>query len=316
MGEISDALVRARSEGTQGPPERASAPPAPKSRPAEERGAPEPVEAVVVPAPPSPAEYVQRRGVIRRDRDGDWLPRLCAVEPHGTTAVRFRHLAIRARAMLDQRSRQSLLVTSALPGEGKTTIAMNLALALSSVSPEYRIALVDLDLRRGRVGPLVEASPGRGIEHVLSGEAMLPEVCVDVGLPGLDVYSTNAGVRDAHGLLGRAAERLLRALHARYDYVICDGPPVVPVPDVPILAPLVGGCLGVVASGRSRHAACREMFELVARPFWMGLFLNEARSVQAERKYSYYNPEPVEEDEVDVPPPLEVDVMAAEERPS
>lgn len=236
---------------------------------------------------------------IPRLPDDGWISRLCAVYPESPAAVRFRHLAVRVRAMLDELPLKSLLVTSAVAGEGKTTVTVNTALALASIAPECRIALVDLDLRRGRIGGVFEYETEFGIESVLSGAIELEDACVETDNPALDIYPLGRTIPDAHRLLGGSAARVLRELHARYDYVVCDGPPVLPVPDVPLLAPQLGGCLAVVASGRSKHAQFRELLELVPRKSMLGVFLNESPSATGDGKYKYYDPILPEEAEQD-----------------
>ncbi|MFK7897290.1 MAG: CpsD/CapB family tyrosine-protein kinase [Myxococcota bacterium] len=240
----------------------------------------------------APEAEKRRRNLhhVPRLQDEGWISRLCAVYPESPAAVRFRHLAVRVRAMLDDLPLRSLLITSAVAGEGKTTVSVNTALALASIAPESRIALVDLDLRRGRIGGVFDYQSDLGIEHVLSGEIDLEDACVETDIPALDFYPIGKTIPDAHRLLGASADRVLRELHARYDYVICDGPPVLPVPDIPLLAPQVGGCMAVVASGRSKHAQFKELLELVPKSAMLGVFLNESPGATGEGKYKYYDP--------------------------
>lgn len=237
------------------------------------------------------------RHEIPKTKDDDWVARLCLVDPQGPEAVRFRHLAVKVRSMLDQRSRRSILVTSALPGEGKTTVAVNLALALASIAPEYRVALVDMDLRRGRVaGVLGYASPV-GLDNVLSGAVSLDEARVETEMPSLDFYPISRHLPDAHRVLGDAAKKILDDLNRKYDYVVIDGPPVLPVPDIPLLAPQVGGSLVVVASGQTRQAAFGDLLEHLPRHQIMGVFLNRNRSAVSNSRYGYYEAVAVEAEE-------------------
>ena len=122
----------------------------------------------------------------------------------------------------------------------------------------------------------------------MRGDASLSDACVETEMPALDFYPVCNPVQDAHGMLGGAAGRTLQDFHARYDYVICDGPPVLPVPDVPLIAPHVGGCLVVAASGRSRHRAFRETLSLIPRGMTLGVFLNENPGALRSRSYKYY----------------------------
>ena len=228
--------------------------------------------------------------VISKARDEGWVGRICAVDPQGTEAIRFRHLAVRVRKLLDARSPRSVLVTSALPGEGKTTVSVNLALALSSIAQDYRVALVDMDLRRGRVAATLGYEPSIGLEAVLEGKAVLEDVRVTTEGEGtgLDFFPMSSPLTDAHRVLGGVAQDFLETLGRQYDYVVIDGPPVLPVPDVPLIAPYVGGCLAVVSAGRTRQAAFRELLELLPKASILGAFLNESGSASGGGRYGYY----------------------------
>lgn len=330
MGEISDALARAReSDESQGPGvsrERPPGRPTPspevserrreripsgsslaryaETLPVEPESARDPEEADLdfeLPSPLLPeAEPPQPESVVRhaipRDQEAGWASRVCAVNPGCATAVRFRHLAVKLRGMLDAAAQPSLLVTSALPGEGKTTVSVNIAIALASVAPDYRIALVDMDLRRGRVANVLGFKGDQGIERVLGGEIPLEAARVRTDMPALDFFPLGRSVSDAHRLLGGGAGRLFDELHRQYDYVVCDGPPVLPVPDIPLISPHVGGCLAVAASGKTRHAAFREMMGHLPRGSVFGVFLNDNPSADLGRDYSYYGDDQEEMD--------------------
>ena len=312
MGEISEALSRARQEEgaeTRQAPEGRSprapsssprshpplydAPPARGERegdiPRHEIGslrdpAPEPPRA----EPPSSSPSAETRYLpIRDDRADSWLYRMCNVEPESADAVRFRHFAVRMRAALDAATKNSVLVTSAVQGEGKTTVAINLALALASIAPQVRIALVDLDLRRGRVARELGSDASVGVDDVLAGRAGLDEVIARTSAGRLDILPCAGTNPDAHALFGDNAEGFFDQLHARYDYVICDGPPVLPVPDSPLISKHVGGCIAIVASGRTRHAAFADLMDLVPRDRWYGVFINESATVASRDRYGY-----------------------------
>jgi len=327
MGEISEALYRARQEQEKQPQ-----PPAPEGRaprthaplydsppsepprlrdvPPHEIGslrtpeapqpapAPGPDAAPAFDAPPELSRSAEPACLdIRDDRETGWIYRMCSVEPDGADAVRFRHFAVRLRALLDGAPRPSVLITSAIQGEGKTTVSINTALALASIAPEARIALVDLDLRRGRIARELGSQGPAGVEDVLAGKATLEDVTVSTSAGRLDVVPCSRTNPNAHSLLGATAADFFEALHARYDYVVCDGPPVLPVPDSPLISKHVGGCLAVVASGRTRHSAFRDLTELIPRERWLGVFMNESTSGSSKDRYGYrsqYAAEPAE----------------------
>lgn len=225
---------------------------------------------------------------LSREKDEHWRARAVIVDPHGSSAVRFPHLAVRIRAALDRCRVPSLLVTSALKGEGKTTVSTNLALALAMIASDRKVAFVDLDLRSASVAAVMGIRTGPGIEDVMSGACELEAARLSTDVASLDVYPVLRPTRQAHELLGWAAERVLGELVERYDYVIADGPPVLPVPDTPLLAPLVGGCLAVVRSRFTRHSAFQELLDLMPRAQLLGVFLNDAMERRDRDAYGYY----------------------------
>jgi Mrp family chromosome partitioning ATPase len=339
MGEISEAMERAREvarrerEAADAARAAAGSPAAPRDP---ERGAPAvretpperlparelSLERVRTDADPRSLREAARAGrrkaadareraarffPISTDRDDHWRARAIVADRESTCAVRFPHLAVRIRAALDQARSPSLLVTSALKGEGKTTVSTNLALALASIDPDRSVALVDFDLRGASIATVLGMQPTLGIESVLAGTHGLDDVVFATDVGGLDVYPVARPRRDAHALLGRAAEGVIADLLDRYDYVIGDGPPVLPVPDTPLLAPLVGGCLVVVRSRQTRRSALRELMGLMPRATLLGVFLNDALDRKDRDAYGYYGraPEEVHPAAAAAPPAVE-----------
>lgn len=237
-------------------------------------------------APRGPS--VRRTIELSREKDVHWRARAVIVDPQSTSAVRFPHLAVRIRAALDASRVPSLLVTSALKGEGKTTVSTNLALALAMIASDRRVAFVDLDLRSASVAAVMGIRKGPGIEDVMAGSCDLEAACLSTDVASLDLYPVLRPTRQAHELLGWAAERVLEELVERYDYVIADGPPVLPVPDTPLIAPFFGGCLAVVRSRTTRHAAFQELLDLMPRSQLLGVFLNDAMERRDRDAYGYY----------------------------
>lgn len=278
MGEITDALRRARMEREQRRLDEASA------RAATPGPSELPVRRIEVDAPPSPeVEPLQ----LDRTRRGSWEARAVVVEGAGEVAERFRHLAVRVRHELERLGQSVLLVTGAERGDGKTLTACNLALALASVAGEDRVALVDLDLRRRTLGEVFGVPARAGVEAVLAGEARPSNVRVPTDLPALDLFPAARTAKAPHELLaGGRLQAMFDELCARYRFVICDTPPILVVPDVSLVAARVGASLFVVRAGTSRRAALLDALKLVPRGNVIGIFANEMRSHPAAR-YGY-----------------------------
>ena len=178
--------------------------------------------------------------------------------------------------------------------EGKTTVATNLALALSSLSSDRDIALVDLDLRRPSIRGVLGLTPELGIDDVLASGEDLRSACHSIDKPRLDVYPVRLAREKAHEiLLGAPLKNLLRELEQRYRLVIIDTPPVVLVPDTQIVAQYVGGCLAVARYRESRLNAFSTMLGHLPKGKVIGAIWNEGKLVTGTEGYYYYEaPEP------------------------
>ena len=237
------------------------------------------------------------RSEIPRVKYGFWQARAVLVG-HSAAAERFRHFALRVQHELERIGTGSVLVTSAVSGEGKTIAACNLALALATMASERRIALVDLDLRRPALRRALGGSPRAGFEAVLSNRAPLAAARMRTDQPSLDVFPVVEPALHPHELLGSPLlASALRELTRRYDIVVYDAPPVLPVPDVPLVMPHVGACVLVVRAGATHRSAFRDMLELLPREKLIGSFLNEAAQPRHARQYLVYDDRTVRTDE-------------------
>jgi non-specific protein-tyrosine kinase len=235
------------------------------------------------------AEVDQAPSPISRSKEGPWKARAVLVNPPGLQVDQFRHFALRVRRSLDERGARSVLITSALQGEGKTLVACNLALALASMAGESRIALLDLDLHHPSVTTAMGMVPRSGVEKVLLGEANLRTARVRTDLPALDLFPTARPVSRPHEILARPSLRsLIHELSKQYATIVCDSPPTLLVPDVELIAPHVGACLLVAKAGVTRRLPFREMITMLPREKLIGTFLNFSSLPRHARNYSGY----------------------------
>jgi Mrp family chromosome partitioning ATPase len=273
MGEISEALRRAK--GTE-----------PSARPGTVS------ERVPMPSAPAAAPAVAPAARVEsppRGREGLWSPRALFVDDHGPAAECARHLALRVRAELDRRKARTVAVVGALHDEGKTTVAGNLALAACSLSASRAVALVDLDLRRPSLAKALGVAPARGIDDVIAGDAALGDACVAFAQPALDVYPVRMPRASAHELLVKPAlAATLAELERRYELVVIDTPPVLLVPDTPILAERVATCLVVARAGRTRSHAFARMIAMLPAGKIIGAVLDEGQLPTEASSYRYY----------------------------
>jgi len=218
---------------------------------------------------------------IPTTRRGRWAARAVVADHEGRYSEHYRHFALRVRRALEQRKARSVLVTSPLPEEGKTTTACNLALALASMAAGKRIALVELDLRRPSIAKALWVSSATAFENVLVGRATLRSGFVRCEEPALDLYLVHEPSERAHEVLaGLPVRKVLRELAAQYDTVVIDTPPVLPVPDVPLVAPHADACVVVVEAGVTRRSAFRDALQALPRDKVIGVFVNKSRSAR------------------------------------
>jgi polysaccharide biosynthesis transport protein len=212
------------------------------------------------------------------------------VEPASPVAEAYRTLRTNIRFLTAGGAVRSVLVTSAVPGEGKTTTAGNLAVALARAGT--RVLLVGADLRRPSIHKAfgVEAVPG--LSDVLVGEAKLTDAIQDVGVPNLRVIAGGQIPPNPAELLGAPGmAQLMTELEQIADMVVYDGPPVLAVADALELAPRVGGTVLVVDVGTTgRHAlrAAAERLRGVDVPV-AGLVLNNLDPTDGYYGYTYYH---------------------------
>ena len=142
----------------------------------------------------------------------------------------------------------SVLVTSTQPGEGKTTIAANLAIALAEVGK--RVLLVDADLRSPSVHRLFGRHHDLGLVSYLAGREDWRSVVRPSGTAGLDLLTSGSVPPNPSELLSSPRmSTLLESAKERYEFVILDSAPMLALADSRILAPIVSGVLLVVKSG-------------------------------------------------------------------
>ena len=157
-------------------------------------------------------------------------------DPHSANAESIRNLRASVILLGKHDNNKVLLVTSAIPGEGKTTVAAELAAAFAM--NKERTLLVDLDLRRPALsGTFPDLDGGPGIVEVLAGQASIQDVFNDTEIENLTVVCSGAKAPNPSELLNEGEfNSLLEDLIPEFDRIILDSAPVLPVADSRLLA--------------------------------------------------------------------------------
>jgi succinoglycan biosynthesis transport protein ExoP len=217
---------------------------------------------------------------------------LMNVDGRSPLAEAYRHLRTSVLLSTAGRAPKSLLVTSSLPGEGKTTTAVNTAISLAQTGAS--VVIIDADMRRPRLQSIFDMRGHEGLSSILSSDVseqeMLAMVTTDE-TSGLGILTSGPIPPNPAELLGsEQMRRLLAALQTKYAHVVIDSPPVSSFTDGVLISTMVDGVLLVVHGGRSSRHIVRRSKQLLndvgAKIF--GVVLNNV-NLQSHDYYYYQN---------------------------
>jgi capsular exopolysaccharide synthesis family protein len=212
--------------------------------------------------------------------------RISLLQPESYVAEQFRALRGRIDAVeTPERRIRTLAITSALPGEGKTTASINLAL-VTALSVGRRVLLIDCDLRRPRVHSALGLRPKAGLAEVLNGDVTFEEAVVRAEGADLDVLAVRDRPVNPSELLGSPSMRdLIVAVGKRYDRVILDTPAALGLPDAKAVGDQCDGLVMVVRADKTRQEDVQSVVEILGRSRVIGVVLNGTSIDQS--RYGY-----------------------------
>lgn len=191
-------------------------------------------------------------GGIAYDADATSRPLLTQVAQQSQRAESFRQLRTNLQFANVADHAKTVLVTSSIPGEGKSTTATNLAIALAQAG--QTICLVDADLRRPRINEYLGLERNAGLTTALIGAADVNDLLQQWGEDELYVLTAGQIPPNPSELLGsEEMKRLIVRLEQVFDTVIIDAPPLLPVTDAAVLSQHVGGVLAVVGAHKTKQ---------------------------------------------------------------
>jgi protein-tyrosine kinase len=281
MGKVYEALQRAEAErGRRGAPvPGVGAPVAPAAERARARAAQGRFERL--------RNWLLRRNRALETDDANAFNkrRIALLQPDSFVAEQFRTLRARLDALATERPVRTIAVTSAMPDEGKTTAALNLAL-VSSMNLGRRVLLVDCDLRRPKVHIALGLRPECGLAEVLTGDGTVDRAVMKLDGTDLCVLPVRATPSNPSELLASDRMRtLVEELARSYDQVIFDTPPTLALPDAKTVSELIDGLVFVVRANQTPRDDVAAALDILDRRRVLGLVLN---GVETETKrYGY-----------------------------
>jgi capsular exopolysaccharide synthesis family protein len=191
-------------------------------------------------------------GGIAFDQDASRKPLLTQTAHQSPRAESFRQLRTNLQFANVSGHAKTVLVTSSLPGEGKSTTATNLAIAIAQAG--QTVCLIDADLRRPMVGTYLGLDGTAGLTTCLVGVADVNDLLQQWGADELYVLTSGQIPPNPSELLGSdEMKRLLTRLEQAFDTVIIDAPPLLPVTDAAVLSQYVGGVVMVAGVQKIRQ---------------------------------------------------------------
>lgn len=202
-------------------------------------------------------------GSVPFDKSAGGAPLLTDIDPYSPRAEAFRVLRTNLQFIDPDADHKVFVVTSALPGEGKSSTTINLALAL--IENGNRVAVIEGDLRRPRIAEKLGIVGAVGLTTVLVGRASLTDAMQTTNHERLDVLTSGKTPPNPAELLQtRAMSNVIAELRADHDFVLIDAPPLLPVTDAAIIASKVDGAILVVRHGETTHDQLRGAVERLA----------------------------------------------------
>jgi len=232
--------------------------------------------------------------VLERCATNSWNPDMKTMlffgpEEEGYGKEQFRTLRSRLNQMRERQPLKKLLVTSALPKEGKSFVAANLAQVVAR-QPGHRALLIDADLRSARLHTALGTSSAPGLSDYLLGEADEFSVMQRGQMENLFFIPSGHGISNPAELVANGRlQSLLKRVEPLFDWIIIDSPPAVPVSDASLLANSCDGVLMVVRSDATPFDIARKARQEFSDKHLVGVVLNGIEANSSPYSEYYYS---------------------------
>lgn len=253
-------------------------------------------------APPEPHRVEERKS------DNGWKPpaysqsmhielnteallenRCICIEPESVEIDCYKVLRTKIQHLTQNKGWNSVMITSAMPGEGKTLTAINLALTFSKAYNQT-VMLVDCDLRNQKINKVLGLQSKAGLVDYLLYGRPLEESVIWPGIDKLTLISGGRTTRNSTELLGSPRmQTLVKEMKFRYDdrYVLFDVPPLLVGADALALAPHIDCIVMVIDEGKSSMKNVQKAIQILPKEKFIGFVMNRAKSFKKEG-YLYY----------------------------
>lgn len=210
-------------------------------------------------------------------------------EPKSVISEQFRTVRTNINFSMPDDDLKSLVITSSVPGEGKSTVSSNIAVVFAQSGK--RVLLVDADLRKPTAHHTFGVTNGYGLSNILTRKATLQEVVKETRVDGLHLITSGPiPPNPAELLASKSMEQLIKDVTEMYDLVVFDAPPALAVTDAQILSNKVDGTILVVYSNVAEKENVVKAKELLvaSKANILGVVLNKCEMERDHYYYQYY----------------------------
>jgi len=221
------------------------------------------------------------------EKDKEHYSSLTLPDEKSATGEAYRALRTNILRATQDKSIRTILITSANHYEGKTTTAINLALAMSDL-PQFRMLLLDSDLRFPSIHSRLGLMQSPGLTEILEGNVDLDSGMINTEKENLKVISSgNLSSYPAELLESERLKDLLKELKPKFDLILIDSPPVIPYSDASVLSSQIDGVLFVVQSAKTRREDIQQVYATLEdnHANVLGVVLNRQKQVVPDKIY-------------------------------
>ncbi len=229
--------------------------------------------------------------VVQRTVDANYDPRIVSFyDPHSPVSEQYRMLRTNLQAINSEKPIKMITITSSIHSEGKSITSINLAISMAHDLNKKRILLVDADLRRGKTGKYLGIEHPVGLSDLISNGANIDDAIVKIGIENLMFLPAGKVPHNPAELLNSLKFRnCINALKEKFDYVLFDSPPIIPVTDAGLIGAQTDGAIMVIQANRTQRGIIKHSEDMLrqARVKILGYVLTNVQYHVPEYIYRY-----------------------------
>lgn len=197
--------------------------------------------------------------IAKKSIDSKIDPRIVSFhEPSSSVAEQYRKLRTNIAGIDSKYPLKAITISSSTHSEGKTITAINLAISMAHDLNKKSIILVDADMRRGRISKYLGFNEELGLSDLLTNGANVDDALINIGIENLTILPAGKNPHNPAELLGSPqSKNFIKMLKSKFDYIIFDAPPIIPVTDAGLLGAQTDGVIMVIQTNRTQRGVVK-----------------------------------------------------------